>query len=115
MRIVEALRPQVTATEIYFTDENGNRLEDEAMIEVELTDSNMSYQLYWVEKPDNTTDKSVRFICDNELIEISEDGLVTFFAETTAQIVVVTADGGEQQATIILYPKRNTGGDVGDL
>lgn len=102
----------VKTTEIYFTNEEGERLQDNAVIEVELSDSALSYQLHWVAKPKNISNKKVVFVSDNEDVVVDSYGLVTFFEESTVLITVKSADGSNKTATIILTPKRNTEGDV---
>ena len=102
----------VKTTEIYFINEQGERLQNDAIVEVELSDSALSYQLHWVAKPKNVSNKKVVFVSDNEDVVVDSYGLVTFFEESTVLITIKTADGSNKTATIILTPKRNTEGDV---
>lgn len=107
-KMIESKNPTIVPTEVCFTDKDGNRLENGARIEIELSDSNRDYQLYWKVVPDNATNKEVEFLCDRDTAEIviSATGKVTFFVDATIQIIVRTKDG-DQKATIILAPKRN--------
>lgn len=103
----------VLCQEIYFSYENGDKIEDDAVIEVTLSDSSRSYKLNWVINPSNVTNKSVAFSSSkpNEVI-VSEDGIVTFFTDTSVSITIKTMDGSAMTDTIVLVPKRNTSGDV---
>jgi hypothetical protein len=103
----------VKCNEIYFVYENGEKIEDGKIIEVELSDTKMSYQLHYVITPDKATDKSVSFISSkpNE-VSVSATGQVTFLRETDVTIIVRTLDGSSKSDTITLIPKRNTSGDV---
>ncbi len=106
-KMVESRNTVIVPTEVYFTDEDGNRIDDNARIEIELSDSNRDYQLYWKVLPNNATNKEVEFLCErDDAVAISETGRVTFFTDATVQVIVRTMDG-EQDATIILSPNRN--------
>ena len=102
----------VPANEVYFVNQDGVKIEEEA-IEVELSDSKLSYQLYWKIEPEKVTDKSVEFISSKpDFVTVSKTGLVTFYVETDVSITIRTLDGSNKSDTIVLVPKRNTSGEV---
>lgn len=102
----------VPSNEVYFVNQDGVKIEEEA-IEVELSDSKLSYQLYWKIEPEKVTDKSVEFISSKpDFVTVSKTGLVTFYVETDVSITIRTLDGSNKSDTIVLVPKRNTSGEV---
>lgn len=109
-KMIEALNPVVVPTEVYFVDDAGNKIQNNAVIHLQLTDSNRDYQLRWVVKPDNATEKGVEFIFGSENAEdnavISNSGRVTFFTDNAVTVIIRTKDGA-QKASIILMPNRS--------
>ena len=102
----------VKTQEIYFTYENGEKIEDDVTLEVELSDKEISYQLHWKAEPDNVTDKSVTFISSKpDLVFVSDEGLVTFLVETDVSITIKTLDESNKSDTIVLVPQRDTEGE----
>ena len=102
----------VPANEVYFVNQDGVKIEEKT-IEVELSDSKLSYQLYWKIEPEKVTDKSVEFISSKpDFVTVSKTGLVTFYVETDVSITIRTLDGSNKSDTIVLVPKRNTSGEV---
>ncbi len=102
----------VECAEIYFTYENGDKIEDDKVIEVELTDTNLSYQLHVSIYPQNATNKKLSFTSSRDEVVVDSKGLVTFYSEVGVTITVKTLDGSNKMDTIILVPKRNTSSDV---
>ena len=104
---IEDARRQILCEEIYFTDENGEKIEDGEMIEIALTDTNISYQLYWVMITGKTSNREVVFESDNPSVKVNSVGLVTFLDETAVVITVRTIDGSGKTDSITLIPKRS--------
>ena len=110
---IEDDRKQILCKDIYFVNELGEKYEDGEMIEFTLTDSNISYQLYWVMETDKTSNKEVIFKSDNPLVKVNSLGLVTFIEETDVVITIEAADGSGKMDSITLVPKR--GGGIVDM
>ena len=104
---------QILCEDIYFVRESGEKIEEDEMVEFTLTDSNMSYQLYWVMETEKTSNKEVVFESDNPMVKVNQLGLVTFLEETDVVITVRTIDGSGKKASITLVPKR--GGGIVDM
>lgn len=100
-------------TEIYFSYEDGTKIEDNINLEVELSDSMLDVQLYWVIVPDDASEQKVQFICDKpDVAVVSESGLITFFEEKSVTITVQALDGSGQKDTIVVVPINKSGGNV---
>ena len=103
----------IECNEVYFVYEDGRKIEDGEKLEVELSDTKLSYQLYWNIEPNNAANKSVSFISSKpEYVLVDSNGLVTFLVETDVTIMIKTLDGSNKSDSILLVPKRNTSGDV---
>ena len=104
----------VACGEVYFVTESGEKIEDNQQIEVEFSDSNLSFQLRWKVLPEKATNKEVQFIWQNDDYVISATGLVTLLADNPSvlQISIKTMDGTNKSAVIMLVPKRNTSGGL---
>ena len=100
-------------SEVYFTDANGVKIEDDVVLEVEISDSNLSYQLYWAIDPDNATDKTVSFTSNKDDVIVDDTGLVTFFEPTDVVITVHTQDESNKTDSILLVIKNT--GDGGEV
>lgn len=102
------------AEEVYFTYQDGTKIEDGMQLEVELTDSKRDYVLYWTVGPEETTNTAVRFTSSApESVIVNESGVVTFFDDVKSVIITVTTlDGSNQTDVITLVRKVNVGGDV---
>ena len=114
-KIIEDLRADVLCEDIYFTYETGEKIEDGVSIEVTLTDSKASYQLYWALGPENVSNKEVIFTSSKpEYVVIDGTGNVTFFEDVDVVITIKALDGSGKTDSIMLIPKRNTsgGGDI---
>ena len=114
-KIIEDLRADVLCEDIYFTYETGEKIEDGVSIEVTLTDSKASYQLYWALGPENVSNKEVSFTSSKpEYVVIDGTGNVTFFEDVDVVINIKALDGSGKTDSIMLIPKRNTsgGGDI---
>jgi uncharacterized protein YjdB len=83
------------------------------MIEYELTDADISYQLYWVMETEKTSNKEVVFESSDPMVKVSPLGLVTFLEETDVIITIRAIDGSGRTDSITLVPKRM--GDKVDL
>ena len=100
-------------TDLYFTDKDGVKIEDNINLEVELTDSNIDVQLYWVVIPDDASEQKVSFTSSKpDVAIVSESGLVTFFEDESVTITVQALDGSNKTDTIIIVPTRHVGGNV---
>ena len=110
---IEDARRQILCQDIYFTYENGEKIEDGVMLEVTLSDSIMSYQLYYNMESDEVSNKEVEFESDNPDVRVNSFGKVTFFVETDVVITVRAKDGSGKTDSITLVPKR--GGGIVDM
>ena len=106
---IEDDRRQILCQDLYFVDKDGVEIEDGTMIEYKLTDSNISYQLYWVMETSEASNKEVAFETDNPLVTVNADGLVTFYEETDVVITIRALDGSGKTDSITLVPKRGGG------
>lgn len=106
---IEDARRQILCEEIYFVDDYGEKIEDGEMIEVVLTDTTISYQLYWTMITGKTSNREVVFESDNPMVKVNSVGLVTFLEETAVVITIKTIDGSGQSDSITLIPKRGGG------
>ena len=108
-KAIENYHTDVEATEIFFTNEAGERLENGAVLEVARMDR--GYQLHYGFAPEDVTDQSVRFTSGKpDLVTVSEEGYVSFSVDTDVVITVSSANG--KTATVTLVPKSNTDGKV---
>ena len=101
---------KIECNEIYFCTEDGVKYEDDFVIEVELSDTQMSYKLFVAIAPKNATNKKLEFISSKEGVIVDESGEVTFLTETPVIITVKTLDGSNKMDTIRLVPKRKSDG-----
>ena len=106
---IEDSRRQILCQDLYFATESGEKIEDGEMIEYKLTDSNMSYQLYWVMETDKTSNKEVVFESSDPMVKVNNLGLVTFLEETDVVITIRALDGSGRTDSITLVPKRGGG------
>ena len=106
---IEDSRKQILCQELYFVTENGEMIEDGEMIEYKLTDSNISYQLYWVMETGATSNKEVVFESSDPMVKVNSLGLVTFLEETDVVITIRALDGSGRTDSITLVPKRGGG------
>lgn len=106
---IEDSRRQILCQELYFVDESGEKIADDEMITFTVTDTNMSYQLYWVMETAQTSNKEVVFESDNPLVKVNQLGLVTFLEETDVVITIKAIDGSDKTDSITLIPKRGGG------
>jgi hypothetical protein len=110
---IEDARKQILCRDIYFVTESGEKIEDGEMIEYKLTDSNISYQLYWVMETKETSNKEVVFESSDPMVKVNSEGLITFLEETDVVITIRAIDGSGKTDSITLVPKR--GGGVVDM
>ena len=92
---IEDARRQILCQDLYFVSESGEKVEDGAMIEYSLTDSNISYQLYWVMETSEVSNKEVVFESSDPMVKVNNLGLVTFLEETDVVITIRAIDGSE--------------------
>ncbi len=104
-KAIESLYQKTLCTEIYFVDENGERIEENALIKVDVNDANLDYQLKWVVLPDDASNKDVSFTASpSKYAVIDRYGKLTFLQENVSITVVISAtDGSGKQATIRIY------------
>ena len=110
---IEDARRQILCQDLYFVSESGEKVEDGAMIEYSLTDSNISYQLYWVMETSEVSNKEVVFESSDPMVKVNNLGLVTFLEETDVVITIRAIDGSGKTDSITLVPKR--GGGIVDM
>lgn len=104
-KAIESLYEKTLCTDIYFVDDDGNRLENDTLLRIDISDSKRDYQLKYVIEPSNASEKKVEFSATpNEYVFIDKYGNVTFLKEyVDISITVFTTDGSGKQATIRLY------------
>ena len=106
---IESNYKSVDCREIYFTTEDGTRLESDAVLEVPRPDR--GYQLYYEMLPEDVTETTVRFTSGKpDMVLVNDSGYVTFIEDTDVVITISSQNG--KTATITLVPKRNTHGNV---
>ena len=116
---IEDSKKQILCQDIYFTYEDGTKIEDGTMIEYKLSDTNMSYQLYWVMETSQTSKREVHFESNNPLVQVNDgDGVVNFLfadpADAVSVVITIYAmDGSLKKDTITWVPKR--GGGIVDM
>ena len=119
--IVESFHSKILVQEIYFVDENGERMENDSSIFVDLQASR-SFHYDFVVGPDDATDKTVKVIHNksDEEIEIEMDaegsGFTVHFLSkdvTSVKITVRAVDSSQKQAEITLN-KRLADVNIGD-
>lgn len=99
--------------ELYFTDENGKKIPDGEVIEVEFVGSYISYQLNWKAVNEDGSAADVEFIANTDKVIVSEFGLVTFLdRDITASVAILAKDGSEKKDIIMLVPKLRGGGNI---
>ena len=108
-RAIEDARRQILCQDLYFVTETGEKVEDGEMIEYKLTDSNISYQLYWVMETGETSNKEVEFESSDPMVKVNSLGLVTFLEETDVIITIRAIDGSGRTDSITLVPIRGGG------
>ena len=106
---IEDSRKQILCQDLYFTTESGEKIEDGEKIEYKLTDSNISYQLYWVMETDKASNKEVIFESSDPMVKVNSLGLVTFLEETDVTITIRAIDGSGKTDSITFLPKRGGG------
>lgn len=107
---IEDARAEKLCKDIYFVDENGEKIPDGVNIEYELEPGSISYQLHWVLVAEDTTQKEIEFVSNNENVFVSPTGLVTFFGENqSAEITIIAKDGSMKTDTIILVANLKAG------
>ena len=106
---IEDARRQILCQDLYFVTETGEKIEDGEMIEYKLTDSNISYQLYWVMETGETSNKEVTFESSDPMVKVNNLGLVTFLEETDVIITIRAIDGSGRTDSITLVPIRGGG------
>lgn len=111
-RTVESLFSKVTCSDIYFVDENGQRYEENAVIEVELEyddEGVATYKLNYVIEPADISNSQVTFYTNDPVyVTVSVSGVVYFYKSVHVDITIMAADGSGKKATISLVPKENT-------
>lgn len=111
-KAIENYRKQTLCQDIYFTDENGDKIADDVILTVEITDSNSSTQLYWTIITEKTAEKSVEFKSSSPSVLVDNTGKVTFLDLVSVEITVYATDGSEKFDSIRLTVKQSSGGDV---
>ena len=112
-KAIEDARAEKLCKDIYFVDENGEKIPDGVDIEYSFEGSTISYQLHWVLVSEDTTQKEVEFISNNDLVIVTNTGLVTFLdTEAFAEITIMAKDGSGKVDTITLLPALKGGGEI---
>ncbi len=107
--MVEAIHPRVIVTDIYFTDEDGERLENLEVIVLE--EGARSYHVSWNVEAKDATNRRAELVSDlsTEELQITPDAdgfgaIVMFRKKKTAQLTIRATDGSGKTATLILMP-----------
>ncbi len=98
----------VQVKEIYFIDEEGYRLPEDFFFDPEIE----TYQLRWVIKPENAENKEVLFLCSNDQVTISEDGLVSFNGVIDNPTITIISKDSMKTAKITFIRYSIGGGDI---
>ncbi len=94
---------KILCREIYFTYEDGEKIEDGKRLSIEIDDENSSYKLYYKMLPAKTTNREVRFVSSDDRVFVDETGVVTFFVRiSSVTITVYTQDGSNLSDSIVL-------------
>lgn len=110
--IFNAIR-NVPVEEVYFTYEDGTKIEDDVPLKFELKGSQIDYQLYWYVGPKKAYNKKVKFTSSKpEEVEVNDAGVVTFFEQVDVVITVTSIDGSNVIDSIRLVPQQKEGGEV---
>ncbi|MBQ8658871.1 MAG: hypothetical protein IJ506_07020 [Clostridia bacterium] len=96
----------ILCREIYFTYEDGEKIEDDKRLSVVIDDMNNSYKLYYEMLPAKTTNREVRFVSSDPQVLVDDTGMVTFLYRKSVTITVFTEDGSNLSDSIILVPVR---------
>ena len=100
-------------TDLYFTYQDGTKIEDGITLEVELSDSVRDVQLYWAVLPDDASEQKVSFTCSKpDAAVVNDAGVVTFFVDVSVTITVQSLDGSNKTDVIVIVPKLKLGGNV---
>ena len=119
--MIEALHSKIVVEDIYFVDENGERLEDGVTLSVDL-DVSRSFHYDFEVITLEATDRTVEILhnCTDTEIEIEPDAdgfgfTVHFLSKNIShvRIVVRAKDSSQKQAAITLV-KRDSDVDIGD-
>ena len=111
-KAIENFRKQTLVQDIYFTDENGVKIEDEQVLIVEITDSNSSVKLHYMIVSEKAAEKTVEFSSSHPSVLVDSTGVVTFLDRVSVEIIVRATDGSEKYDSIRLAIKQSDGGDV---
>jgi len=93
---------------IYFIYEEGYRLPEDFFFDPEIE----TYQLRWVIKPENAENKEVLFLCSNDQVTISEDGLVSFNGVIDNPTITIISKDSMKTAKITFIRYSIGGGDI---
>ena len=94
-------------TDIYFVYENGEKIEDNKIITVELTDSVRDYRMFWKIEPIDANNPTVAFAVNKpEAVEISPSGVITFFKEGSIVVTIYTTDGSNKSDSITIVAEE---------
>ena len=119
--MVESLHAKKLVEDVYFVDESSERIEDDAVIYVDL-DISRSFHYSFVVGPEDATDKTVKVLhnrTDDEIeIELDAGGMgftVHFLTKNISgvEITLRANDQSQRQATINLS-KRLADVNIGD-
>lgn len=108
---IDDSRKQILCKEIYFTYENGEKIEED-MIEVQLSDSNRTYKLYWKIETEDTTLQEVEFESSEEMVKVNNKGEVTFLEDVPSVVIVIKAKDGSDKYDKITLTVPIGGGEV---
>ena len=120
--MIEALHAKILVADIYFVDEDGERIENDADVFVDL-DVQRSYHYSFVLEPSDATNKEVFITAseqDPEKIEIEPDAngkgfTVHFLTKNVSSVkVTVRAKDTSQREAVITINKRLTDIEIGD-
>ena len=119
--MIEVLNSKVIVQDVYFVDENGERLPDGTSITVNL-DQQRDYHLDFEVVTDKATDRAVDIICRPEsAVESTEDadgfGFHVLFLDKNVSSVtfIIRAKDSSQRSATITLTKATTDTDIDDL
>ena len=119
--MIEALHAKVIVKDVYFVDDAGVRMEEDASVIVDLS-MKRSFHFDFEVVTEEATDRTVDILhnCTDDEIEIVEDvdgfGFTVTFLSTkmpSVRIVVRARDSGQKQAALTLV-RRDEDVDIGD-
>lgn len=112
-KAIENAMTNTLCRELCFVNDDGLPYTKDSVIQVTLSDTNVSYQLNLRISPTNTTNKSVTYMSSEpESVLVDNTGLVTFIDEVPVTITVKANDGSGRMCSITIVPTHEIHGNV---